>query len=165
MIPPLQGRIWAGVLTAMTGSRRLTCEKKSASQRAKTLSFDGMPSLLARCLRECPTDDGLLKTVEVEVGSEEGAEVATKRRVRYLWNAGARVAVAGAGGDAAGSVAGNRTAFGLVESGERVVDNRTERNRGTGRTVPGGVTLPRGHYMAHSPMSSIRTCCRTLPSR
>jgi hypothetical protein len=136
----------------MTGSWRLTCEKKSASQRAKALrlrweprkhrgltsrkntrgllGFDEMPSLLARCLRECPTDDGLMKTVEVEVGGEEeDAEVATKRRVRYLWNAGARVAVAGAGGDAAGSVAGNRIALGLVGSGERVVDNRAERNR------------------------------------
>lgn len=78
-----------GVLTAMTGSRRLTCEKKSASQRPKALrlrweprkqsgftsrkntrdllGFDEMPTLPAKCLRECLTDNGVLETAEAEV--------------------------------------------------------------------------------------------------
>lgn len=109
----------ARVLTATTGSRRLTCAKKSASQRAKAprlrweprkhrgltsrkntrglVGFDGEPSLPDRCLRECPAGDAL-EIAEVEVEGEEEAViagVAMSRRGRGLRGAATPAAVTG----------------------------------------------------------------------
>jgi len=126
-------------LTATTGSRRLTCAKKSASQRAKALRLrwdprkqsgltsrkntrglvrsDGAPSLPARSLRECLADGGALETAEVEVeGEEEAMEagVATRRSARDLWGVATPAAVTGDAATAPTAGSGNASDVGFA---------------------------------------------------
>ena len=126
-------------LTATTGSRRLTCAKKSASQRAKALRLrwdprkqsgltsrkntrglvgsDGAPSLPARCLRECLADGGALETAEVEVECGEeavAAGVATRRSGRDLWSVATPAAVTGDAATAPTAGSGNASDGGIA---------------------------------------------------